>query len=638
MVLTRVEMIALHIPQQRSQLVYLIVLTSLLLALFWVYSVAYGLQFSFDDLSNLQRLDQVHDIDSALVFVFSGHAGPTGRPIALFSFLLNTQAWPDNPDDFLFINVLIHLLNTLLVFIVLRRMLCLSPKKIEDAEWIALLTAALWALSPLLASTSLNLVQRMTSLSASFMLIGMWIYLIGRAQVVQRPKSGLFLMATGIGAGTVLATYTKESGALLPVYLLAAELTLLRVAPLPSSRIALWSARALVWIPTGILVWYLITHNFQGGYATRPFTQAERVITEWIILWDYIRQAFLPNVETMGIFHDDYPVYSDLLDPAVLISLGGWTAALMLAVLFRRDYPPFSFAVFWYLGGHLLESTVIGLELYFEHRNYLPLLGPYFLLVYSIWHLSARYRVLSRSLLLAYIGVQGYLLWQVCSLWGQPLQAAQAWYVAHPDSRRAIQHLASSYVHQHEIAAAHKLIVDAADRHPELTDLQIQSLQLGCAVDSEKAFQDRFATVISRLSTGQFSNATLAGLNQLSSLYLSDDCPQIDVSQIHALTDELRLNPAYSSVALAQYHLHYIDARLFTAQRLFNPMLYHLEQAFLSYPNIDSALYLALTLRDAGFDEKALAFLDTAIEYAPSNPVLKNEWLEKINAFRSGMQ
>ena len=620
--------------RRRLALVYVVILLSLLGVIYWIYSASFGAWFSFDDVHNLNGLEQVHDFSSALVFVFSGNAGPSGRPLALASFLINLKAWPDSPGDFLFVNTLIHLLNTVLVLIVLRRMLRLAPALQSNAAWIALLTTALWTLSPLLASTSFNVVQRMTSLSASFMLVGLWLYLIGRARLAQRPWFGLIWMGVGIGFGTVLATFSKESGALLPLYALVMEFTLLRQVPLPSSRIFRWCARGLVLVPVGVLLLYLATFNFEGGYAHRPFTLPERLYTQWVILWDYVRQGFLPNIETLGVFHDDYPIYRDLLDPVVLISLSGWTGALMLAILLRRNYPLFSFAVFWYLAGHLLESTIIGLELYFEHRNYLPMLGPYLLLVYTVWQLPSHYRVLNRSMLLVYIGLQGVMLWQVSSLWGQPHQASQAWYAAHPDSRRAAQHLASFYVWQYQLAPAHALVVEAANRNPGLTDLQIQSLQLGCAIEPQDRFQDRLAAVLGRLHTGQYSNATLIALNQLTNLHLSGECSQINALQIHELIDALRYNPFYVGARMAQHHLHHIDARLYAHQRLLKPTLHHLEQAFLSHPNVDTAIHMAATMQDAGLKQEALKFLDEAIEYAPRNPILKNAWVDRIEAFR----
>ena len=101
----------------------------------------------------------------------------------------------------------------------------LAPQR---AEWIAVSTAALWLLSPLLASTSLIIIQRMASLCATFVLAGLLFYLIGLSwEVSGRVKRGRWLQAGGIGLGTLLAVLAKENGILLSLYALILEGTVL---------------------------------------------------------------------------------------------------------------------------------------------------------------------------------------------------------------------------------------------------------------------------------------------------------------------------------------------------------------------------------------------------------------------------
>ncbi len=54
---------------------------------------------------------------------------------------------------------------------------------------------------------------------------------------------------------------------------------------------------------------------------------------------------------------------------------------ILTALVRRKKWPLFAFAVLWFFAGHALESTFLPLEYFFEHRNYLPLLGPIFALV-----------------------------------------------------------------------------------------------------------------------------------------------------------------------------------------------------------------------------------------------------------------
>src|SRR5690625_8021293 len=71
-------------------------------------------------------------------------------------------------------------------------------------------------------------VQRMTLLAATFMFAGLGGYLLGRRRMATHPRSGLLLALFSLGAGTLLAAFAKENGALLPVLVLLCEIFVIR--------------------------------------------------------------------------------------------------------------------------------------------------------------------------------------------------------------------------------------------------------------------------------------------------------------------------------------------------------------------------------------------------------------------------
>ena len=78
----------------------------------------------------------------------------------------------------------------------------------------------------------------------------------------------------------------------------------------------------------------------------------------------------------MGLHRDDFPLFENpLVDPWVALSLVGHCVLLLMAWRAREKYRLFTFGVLFYYAGHLLESTVWPLELLYEHRNYLPMVG-----------------------------------------------------------------------------------------------------------------------------------------------------------------------------------------------------------------------------------------------------------------------
>jgi hypothetical protein len=108
------------------------------------------------------------------------------------------------------------------------------------------------------------------------------------------------------------------------------------------------------------------------------FNAWERLLTEAKILWIYVYKAVLGMPAKLGIYQQPPEVLRNPFGAAALMSWLSWLALLIAAISWRRRFPLAAFAVLWFFAGHLIESTVVPLELYFEHRNYLPIIGPVF--------------------------------------------------------------------------------------------------------------------------------------------------------------------------------------------------------------------------------------------------------------------
>ena len=191
-----------------------------------------GLQgpFVLDDFSTLGALGNlggVTDWDSFKAFVFGGTAGPTGRPLALVSFLIDGNNWPTDPWPFKRTNLVIHLLNGALLGLLTRQILQLLDFDRESAARLALVSAAAWLLHPFLVSTTLYAVQRMAQLAMLFSIGGMIMYLYGRSLLGTNKTKAYLVMTVSLGVFTVLATLSKENGVLLPILIGVDEITIL---------------------------------------------------------------------------------------------------------------------------------------------------------------------------------------------------------------------------------------------------------------------------------------------------------------------------------------------------------------------------------------------------------------------------
>jgi hypothetical protein len=142
-------------------------------------------------------------------------------------------------------------------------------------------------------------------------------------------------------------------------------------------------------VVSGVVFCIFKADRILGGYARRDFSLSERLMTESRVLVDYLGMLLLPAQQRMGFLHDDYVISKGLLDPSTtLLSTLLIVFLISGAILIRKKMPLVSLGILFFFAGHLLESTIISLELVFEHRNYLPSLGIFMavagLLSYSV--------------------------------------------------------------------------------------------------------------------------------------------------------------------------------------------------------------------------------------------------------------
>lgn len=342
--------------------------------------------FVFDDYPNLVKNSRLQ-IDSLAIeplwnAALSGESGPLNRPISMATFAVNYAFTGDDTFAFKATNLGIHLLNGLLLALVIVQLMRQSRVRTQltprQAAWLALLAAAVWLLHPINLTSVLYVVQRMTSLSATFTLMGLLFYLIGRGRLSESRLAGSSIMVASTIGFTALATLCKENGALLILYLWVAELFLL-AAPVgihPSAH-----KKLLVFATTGLIVGTLALlvvygDRFLSGYNNRSFTATERLLTQFRALIWYTKQIIVPQINQFSLMHDNFPISRSLTEP--LTTLWSFLTLILaggVALALRHRVPIVTFGVFWFLAGHVLESTVIPLEIVYEHRNYLPAVG-----------------------------------------------------------------------------------------------------------------------------------------------------------------------------------------------------------------------------------------------------------------------
>jgi hypothetical protein len=236
---------------------------------------------------------------------------------------------------------------------------------------------------------------------------------------------------------------------------------------------------------------------------------------------------------------------------------------MAFGVLMLRREPLIGLGILWFFVAHLLESTVIGLELVYEHRNYLASFGPILALALAArLALATLVTVMARGRsgelpttlaapLIVGLLVVGVFSWQThtrAGHWSNPLAHASYEALHHPTSARAL--LTIGNLHSRLSQAGHPeslelafdlleraLMVDRATVAPG-----VELILLSDAVDRpiEPAWVDTVAQI---LETRPFDSTTLNALARVTNCQKERRCTLPD-QLIATLFDAASRNPA----------------------------------------------------------------------------------------------
>jgi len=576
--------------------------------------------FLFDDFGNLPVLGAGGPVDNWPTFwryITSGTADPTGRPLTLLSFLLDARNWPADPYPFKRTSLILHLFNGLLLYSLLTRlgrMLATEPPRYRIA---ALVATALWLLHPLWVSTTLYIVQREAMLPATCALAGLLIWLHGRAQLAAGNTAvGLSWSVLGLGGFTLLGILAKANGALLPFYALLIEVILL--APLqllPAGkvqrvhRVTLFVFAVVpVMAICGYVAWTGVHGIISGGPISRPWTYGQRLLTEPRVLMDYLRLLWLPRPFSTGVFNDQYVASTSLLHPAT--TLPAIIAVLMLIGIawhIRQNHPALALAVLFYFAGHTLESTSLPLELYFEHRNYVPALLMFWPL--GLWLADTRkLQALKRGLMIALPIGLALMTHAGAEVWGDVQTQSLIWARINPSSARAQANAA-----QIEMQTGHPQ--DAARRLETLLIAQPDQMQLAFNLISARCLiggvrpDDMAAARKAMLDTPNIGGLFAHWFDRTLPVAMAGACPGLTPSNLLSLINAGMQNPRLATAG-PQQDFTYLRGRIALAQHQPDAALADFQHALDLQVRPGMALEAAAALGAAGFPVQGLHMLD----------------------------
>jgi hypothetical protein len=425
--------------------------------------------FVLDDYPNIVQNPYVqpHDASAAALLnaALSSPASQFRRPLASLSFAANYLATGLDPYWMKLTNLLIHLLNGCLVYLLSRQLLqavqgrsgqgavagVAGWKRSRRAGAVAALIAFGWLVLPINLTAVLYVVQRMESMANAFVLLGLLGYVVGRRRMLERspsqlsaraPWPGFLLCAASITVPALLGALAKETAIMLPLYAFLVEWALFGFARAGGGR-----DMSLL----GLFFLVLVLPMFAGGawllqlalnpttWQNRDFTLATRLLTEARVVVDYIAWTLLPTPHALSFYHDDFPISASLFAPwttlACLLLLGGMAA---IAWRIRARAPLVALGLALFLGAQLLTGTIIPLELVYEHRNYFASFGLLLALVPLLAPAKdAEFAMLRRTLLAALALYWCVLTSLTAYSWGNSMRLADELARRAPASWRA---------------------------------------------------------------------------------------------------------------------------------------------------------------------------------------------------------
>lgn len=356
------------------------------LLIFLAYCNSFRAGWHFDDADHItgnpaiQLRDLTRDSISSAIYAAPRLDETTPprmhRPLATLSFALNWYVGQDDVFGYHLVNIIIHLLAACLLF----KSICLlyrTPRMECCADGrerhVALLAAALWALNPLQTQAVTYIVQRMASMSAMFFMLALFLYLKGRLN--EKIKSRLLYFLC-VATAFVCALATKENAIVFPAALLLVEIIFFVPENHSNSFKKIAVTRGIAAAAIGLIGLWVFSKgdplSILESYAGRPYTLAERLMTQPRVLLFHLSQLIFPVPSRLSIQHDITHSVS-LTDPwTTLPSIGVLLLLIGYSLYSMRSRPFLSFAVLLFFLGHIVESTILPLELVFEHRNYLP--------------------------------------------------------------------------------------------------------------------------------------------------------------------------------------------------------------------------------------------------------------------------
>lgn len=557
-----------------------------------------------DDLHVLVRLNEVRNqpwLDGYIQY-FMGDVGALKRPVSYLSFYLQRESAASSIAPLKIVNFILHLITAGLVLLIVYSVVKFRYTE-KAAIYAAILGAAYWTLSPLQASTVLYVTQRMTILSALFSFAAILLWLVYRQRQWRLKQELLWLSC--ISFLMLLGVLAKENAILCLVFFIVFD-AILFCTVTAGKLYRPWKWGVVYGGLLALTAVFLVNYKyyFFSAFRHRDFTCWERLLTESRVLIDYLAKAVFPNAHVFGVVNNYFSKSKSLFNPPdTFYSVAAILGAILFAVCLKR-FSLVRLGVLLFFSAHLLESTFLSLELYFEHRNYVPLLGVSIVLgagvAFAIDYFSKSLRNIVLAAMAFYLALVTYKLDLEVHLWSNPLKQAAVWYNDNPRYTRAHSYLGSTLIDFGMYSHAATFYSNTAKDFPLDITKDLLWWELQCFDENLPA--PHIESMRNKAVTARFYNEAIVILNALLSRIELGSCKSINVDDLILVVHDLIRNPDYKE---RKNSLWVLVSRLHESKGDRDAAMNALDAAIEERWRVDIALALASRLLIAGQRAKA---------------------------------
>lgn len=368
-----------------------IVLFLLTAAAFMIYATTIHSEFLFDDISGITakpRLTTFKTFTELSYWMNLDH-----RPVSELTFAVNYFFGKYNVTGYHLVNILIHILNGWLVYLLLSKLLSfktlIDKIPFQHRHLVALFIALLFITHPIQTQAVSYTIQRMTILSSLFYLLAVYLYLQGRLEYLQNQKraKSVAMLVLALFSG-LLAILSKQDAITFPAAFALVELFFIRTKDGKPCRKYLTGFLSFIGL---VLLLIVITGHLPS--ETETITRKDYLLTQFRVIIKYIQLLFVPVNQNIDY---DLELSTTLWSFPVIASLLFILALLAAGVILYRKKRLISFGIIWFFLTLSVTSSFIPInDVLFEHRLYLPIIGFNIAVVYTgAYFLAAKHRTL----------------------------------------------------------------------------------------------------------------------------------------------------------------------------------------------------------------------------------------------------